>query len=233
MLPKADTGNLTIFSGRFGSGKTEISLNYAVWLADQQGEGGGSPLLIDLDIVTPYFRTRERVAVMKARGVEVVAPLELTRSVDVPAITPQILGAIEQTARPVVVDVGGDPQGARALGRYSEALERRGYVMYFVVNPYRPYSATPEEIRDSVREIESTSRLRVSSLVSNPNLIKETTPDLVREGHAVVESAARLLGLPVGFVVVFGADLNDSLPESLPVDLPVMPLARYFVLPWE
>jgi hypothetical protein len=233
MLPKADAGNVLIFSGRFGSGKTEIALNYATWLAAKEDEGMGCPILVDLDVVTPYFRTREMESVMNARGVEVVAPLELARSVDVPGLTPQILGAIEQSARPVVVDVGGDPQGARALGRYSEVLRRRGYVLHFVVNPYRPYTSTPAGIRDSVREIESTSRLRVSCVVSNPNLINETTPDLVRLGHEIVDEAARSLDLPICFIAVFSDVLNECRSEDLAINLPVMPLARYFVLPWE
>jgi len=233
VLPEVNGAGLIIFAGRFGSGKTEIALNYAVRLAEARAGRGGPPILVDLDIVTPYFRTREMVAAMRSRGVEVIAPPELTRSVDVPAITPQILGAIEQTARPVVVDVGGDPQGAKALGQYRSAVQRRGYTLYFVVNPFRPYTATPETIRDSVREIESTSHLKASSLVSNPNLMKETTPELVREGHAVVEAAARLLGLPVGFIVIWDSVLGNLTAADLPVGLPVMSLSRYFSLPWE
>jgi hypothetical protein len=233
VLPEVNGAGLIIFAGRFGSGKTEIALNYAARLAEARAGRGGPPILVDLDIVTPYFRTREMVVAMRSRGVEVIAPPELTRSVDVPAITPQILGAIEQTARPVVVDVGGDPQGAKALGQYRSAVQRRGYTLYFVVNPFRPYTATPEAIRDSVREIESTSHLKASSLVSNPNLMKETTSELVREGHAVVEAAARLLGLPVGFIVIWDNVLGNLTAADLPVGLPVMSLSRYFSLPWE
>ena len=233
VFPKVNGTGLVIFAGRFGSGKTEIALNYAVRLAETRATGGGAPILVDLDIVTPYFRTRELAAAMEARGVEVIAPPELTRSVDVPAITPQILGAIEQTSRPVVVDVGGDPHGAKVLGQYRNAVQRRGYTLYFVVNPFRPYTATPEAIRDSVREIESTSHLKASSLVSNPNLIKETTSESVREGHAVVEAAAHLLGLPVAFVVVWHNVLGDLTADDLPAGLPVMSLSRYFTLPWE
>lgn len=231
MFPMIAEGKPVIFAGRFGSGKTEVSLNYATRLSAEEKEK--KPILVDLDIVTPYFRTRELVAAMETRGVEVVAPLELTQSVDVPAVTPEILGAIEQTSRPVVLDVGGDRQGARALGRYSDTLQRRGYVMCFVVNPYRPHTATPEAVRASVQEIEASSRLRVSSLVSNPNLMNETGPGLIWEGHAVVEASARLLDLPVSFVVVSEHLLHTLSKTSPPLDFLILPLERYFVLPWE
>ena len=230
VFPNPDQGRPVIISGRFGSGKTEISLNYAVWLATQTGYA--RPMLVDLDIVTPYFRSRELIAEMEARGVEVVAPLALTRSVDVPGITPQILGAIEQTERPVILDVGGDRQGARALSRYRAALQHRGYDMLFVANPYRPYMATPEAVAASVAEIEVSSRLAVSSLVSNPNLMNQTEPDVIRTGHSVVEAAARLMALPISFIVVPGG-LAASLDGVADLGLPVLPLTRYFVLPWE
>ena len=117
---------------------------------------------------------------MEEQGVQVVAPNVIGQHLDIPAITPQILGAFQQTEKLVVVDVGGDPQGARALGQYSGAIrqaaaEGRPYTMHFVVNPYRPFTDTLEGLAHSIAEIEATSRLKVSSLVSNPNLIGETT----------------------------------------------------------
>jgi len=140
-----------IFAGRFGSGKSEVALNYALALARGTRPDAGRPApaadsagatpgdapvtLVDLDIVTPYFRSREMADRLQEHGVQVIAPAAVSRYMDSPAITPQILGAIEQVNRAVVLDVGGDPQGARALGQFSPAIQRRGYHMYFVVNP--------------------------------------------------------------------------------------------------
>ena len=188
------------------------------------------PILVDLDLVTPYFRSRETTGALRERGVEVIAPLDLTECVDVPAVTPQILGAIEQTSRPVVVDVGGDEQGGRALGRYSNVLRSCGYEMAFVVNPYRPYTATSQAIQASIVEIERSSRLEVSALVSNPNLMGETDLDVIRAGHELVLDAAHRLGLPVAFLVAmarFQTSLQDEYAQ------PVLPLRRFFLLPWE
>jgi hypothetical protein len=235
---------VTIFAGRFGSGKTEAAINYALALAQGWALADGrwkssvlptsnrpSPILIDLDIVTPYFRTRETGEAMAERGVIVIAPSVVGQHLDVPAITPQILGAIEQMERPIVLDAGGDPQGARALGQFSAAIRHRGYTMHFVVNPYRPFTGTLEGLAHSITEIEASARLQVTSLVSNPNLIQETTKRQIVEGHARIESFARELGLPVAFVCVerrWAADLADNHFAQ-----PVLVLDRFFVMPWE
>jgi hypothetical protein len=243
--------NLTLITGRFGSGKTEVAINYAValakglegWKTGRLEDGNAashlptfqpsasSVLLVDLDIVTPYFRSREMADIMQAHGVQVVAPGAVSRHLDLPAISPQILGAIEQEERPAVVDVGGDPQGARALGQFSPAIRRRPYTMYFVVNPYRPFTDTAARLASSIAEVEGTARLQVTSLVSNPNLIGETTQEVILDGHAHVEDMAGELGLTVAFVCLERRWLAALAPHRF--EQPVLPLDRYFRMPWE
>jgi len=223
---------ITIFAGRFGSGKTEVAMNYALSLCVQSPVSNlQSPILIDLDIVTPYFRSRETAEIMEKRGVQVVAPSAIGRYLDTPAITPQILGAIQQPGRPVVLDVGGDRQGARALGQFSPAIRQRDYVMHFVVNPYRPFTDTLEGLAGSIAEIEASSRLQVSSLVSNPNLIYETTIEHIVAGHAKIEGFARELGLAIAFVCVERRWV-DALGSNH-FTQPVLVLDRHFVMSWE
>jgi len=246
-----NSSQIILFAGRFGGGKTEVAINYALALArpERDGEPGRattSVILIDLDIVTPYFRSREMSTgrAMEERGVQVVAPNAIGQHLDIPAITPQILGALQQTERPVVVDVGGDPQGARALGQFSGAIQKtttegRPYTMHFVVNPYRPFTDTLQGLADSIAEIETTSRLKVSSLVSNPNLIGETTVQAIVDGHARIEGFARELGLPIAFVCIekhwvdqVRATIRDMRGPTV-FARPVLVLDRYFVMPWE
>jgi hypothetical protein len=186
---------------------------------------------MDLDIVTPYFRTRERAEMMQQHGITVISPSAIGQHLDTPAITPQILGAIQQHDRPVVLDVGGDRQGARALGQFSTAIRKRGYTMHFVVNAYRPFTNTLEGLAASIDEIEASSRLQVSSLVSNPNLIGETTLQKIVDGHAMVEEHARQLDLPIAFVCIERRWI-DSLGTSAFVQ-PVLILDRQFVMAWE
>lgn len=239
---------ITIFAGRFGSGKTETAINYGLSLvrnedshaadrrsfAAQVGVLPSAPkgiILVDLDIVTPYFRSREVANQMGKLGVEVIAPSVIGQYLDTPAITPEILGAIQQPSRPAVVDVGGDRQGARALGQFSAAIQERGYTMHFVVNPFRPFVDTLEGLSSSISEIEASARLRVSSLVSNPNLIGETSPSQIIEGHAKVEHFAQSLGYSVVFLCV-----ERRWAETLDVEQfsqPVLILDRQFAMSWE
>jgi hypothetical protein len=232
------TSPAIIFTGRFGSGKTEVALNYARAIsgtslpgtAPGSTPGDGSVVVIDLDIVTPYFRSRETAERMGALGIEVVAPSIIGQHLDTPAITPQLLGAIERPDRRVVLDVGGDRQGARALGQFSAALSRRGYIMHFVVNPFRPFTATVEGLRSSVAEIEQSARLKVTSLVSNPNLMHETTREQAVAGHAAVEAFAAEVDLPIAFVCLAERWAEELGPMF---EQPVLALARYFAQPWE
>ncbi len=220
---------IVIMSGRFGSGKTEVSLNYALRLA----QTGASPFLIDLDLVTPYFRTRERADEMGRQGVEVIAPFDVAQYLDLPAVNPRILGALEQPYRPVVLDVGGDRQGARALAQYALHLERIGYTMNFVVNPYRPFMDTIEGIVAAVHEIQASSRLHVGALISNPHLMSQSTPELFWEGHRRVRAAAVALGLPVSLVAMsesLFAQMGQPDLDAAHLDAPLLVIHRFFLM---
>ena len=218
---------LTLFTGRFGSGKSEASIAYALALVQQ----GSEVILIDLDIVTPYFRSRETQAALHERGVAVIAPMGIGRHLDTPAITPEIRGAIEQEQQPTVVDVGGDRQGARALGQFSQAVSRRGYTMHFVVNPYRPFSSALPALERSIAEIEASARLKVTSLVSNPNLMQATNAEQILNGHRQVEQFARDLKLPLAMVCVM-REWQGKLGAGT-FSQPTLLLDRFMTHPWE
>lgn len=223
----ADVPRISIFTGRFGTGKTEVAINYALALAELDG----SVTLTDMDVVTPYFRTRDMTERLKPRGVEVVAPADFARDIHLPAVSARIWGTLQNEDGLTVMDVGGDSQGARAIGQFKALIERSGYIMYLVVNPYRPFNATVERIAQTVADIEANSRLGTGALVSNPNLIADTTLQIVQDGHRLVEQAGEELGLPIAFLCV-----EERLLEGGVEDLgaqPILPLARHFLPPWE
>lgn len=219
---------IVIFAGRFGSGKTEVAVNYAVQLAQEREEVA----LVDLDLITPYYRTRETAETLAQRGVEVIAPAAATRQLHVPAVTAEILAALQDRGRPVVLDVGGDEEGARSgLGQFSRSLAQMGYTLSLVVNPYRLHTSTVEGIARAVGQIERGSGLRINGLVSNPNLMGETTLRVVDKGHSLIEEASRELGLPIAFLC-----LEEGIAQEIPRDhfrQPVLPLVRYLLSPWE
>ncbi len=216
-----------IFVGPYGSGKTEVAIERAqAWAAT-----GRRVSIVDLDLVNPYFRSRELTEALEAEGITVVAPAGELRDADLPIITPQVRGCLSDPGVLAVLDVGGDDAGARALSQFAPAIPQDGYEMFFVVNDRRPWTGTVAGIRTVIRRIEAAARLRVTALVSNPNLGEETTPEVVAQGHALVTAAADELGLPVAFLCV-AESLADRLPPELTAGVELVRLSRQLLPPW-
>ena len=215
-----------IFIGPYGSGKTETAINFAC----RERLRGENVSLIDLDIVNPYFRSREAHGTLAALGLRVISSAAGFEEADLPALSPAILGALQTEGLTVVLVVGGEPGGARALGRFQRLLTPLAPAVLAVINAYRPETQTPEQIVRLVRAMEETSRQRVTGLVANPNLGPETTAATIVEGCRPVREAAALLGLAVAFTCV-REDLAAAADEAEPG--PLLPLRRYMLLPWE
>lgn len=179
-----------IIAGHYGSGKTELALNLAFAHA---GEG---ITLTDLDIVNPFFRANELRADLEKAGVRVLAPIFANTTVDVPSLPPDILSIFVDERR-AILDVGGDHAGARVLGQYRRHIEKAGYAFWIVANARRPLTRRADEIVNMAREIQRTSGLTVTGLVNATNLGDETNADIIAEGLAVTERAAKALAVPV------------------------------------
>jgi len=215
---------LSIFTGNFGSGKTEVALNYALKIhAD-----GNQVSIADLDIINPYFRTRMVRECLESMGITVVSPWGKLAGADVPALPAAIYGVLQGNAGYGVIDVGGDDIGATVLGRFKNNLPAGAFNLFLVVNVCRPFTRDVEGITTVLRSIEKTSRLRVNALVSNTNLGPETDVPVILEGHRVVQEAARQLGLPVAFACA-RRDLAASLGD---LNIPVLPLDLFMKPPW-
>jgi RecA/RadA recombinase len=169
---------VTVLVGAFGCGKTELAVNFAMRMND----AGRDVALVDIDILKPMFRSRDKRLRLSELGVRVVSSVADYEDADIPALSPAIYGVIEDQSQDVVIDVGGDDDGARVLGRFRNVLERAGYEMLYVVNTRRPFSSTPEEIVNMVVAVEQASRLKCTALVSNTNLGSESSVELVKEG---------------------------------------------------
>lgn len=217
---------LYIFTGGLGSGKTEVAINTALALRSR-----GPVALVDLDIINPYFRTRNARAPLAARGIEVVcAPGELAQA-DAPVLVPGIMWVLTCGDRLGVFDVGGDDVGAIVLGSFRPYLREGEAAVFFVVNVCRPRTRTVTGIVRLVRDIENTARVRVNYLVNNTNLGASTTAAVVVTGQAVVGEAATALGIEVAFISV-RRDLAAEVREMVhPV--PVLPLDLFMQVPWE
>ena len=216
---------LTLFAGHYGSGKTNIAVNYALHLASE----GKSVCIADLDIVNPYFRTADSAAVLERAGVKLISPQFANSNVDLPALPAESYRLVQDKSVYGIMDIGGDDRGAYALGRYVPSiLEEGNYRMIFVANCYRPLTRTPEEAMEVMAEIEAACGLKFTDIVNNSNLGTETTPELVMESIPYIEKLKNLSGLPV-FAHTARADVAAQL--KLPDVLPLTLQEKYFDLP--
>ncbi len=148
---------ISIFTGHFGSGKSEVSVNFAIKLPQLKNKVA----VVDLDIVNPYFRAVDAKKLLLDNNIKVVSPMYANTNVDVPALPPEINSLFEDRSYNVVFDVGGDDLGARALARYNEELLNEGYEMYLVVNTKRQDTNTDSKIIQMAKEIEYASKLKI------------------------------------------------------------------------
>ncbi len=201
--------NIYIVTGHYGSGKTEFSVNFALSLREKYEK----VILVDLDIVNPYFRSNDARALLESRGIEVISPAYAGTNVDIPVLPPEIMRIFEAEDAHIIIDVGGDDDGAIALGRYKQYFDKTDYEMYLVVNTRRPFTSNKEEIAIMKQDIEIASRLTVSGLVSNSNIADETTEETVKEGARITKQAALMLNLPVKYVCAQGK-LFDKIKDE-------------------
>ena len=185
---------ITLFCGHYGSGKTNIAVNYALKLKAD----GLDVALADLDIVNPYFRSKDSMAELEKAGVRVIALPFANSSVDLPALPSQAYSLVQNRSVYAVLDIGGDDRGAYALGRFVPyILEENDYEVVYVVNFFRPLTQTVDQAIEVMGEIESACGLKFSAVINNSNLGAESTTETVRSTSEKAEELCRRTGLPL------------------------------------
>ncbi len=218
---------LTLFAGHYGSGKTNIAVNYALKLAGE----GKNVVIADLDIVNPYFRTKDSAAVLEKAGVTLVSPQFANTNVDLPALPAEAYRLVQDKSIYGIMDIGGDDRGAYALGRYVPALkEENNYRMVFVANAYRPLTRTPEEALEVMREIEEACGLRFTDIINNSNLASETKAETVLTSLQYINKLSELSGLPL-FATTVETAVAEELKGKIENILPLQLQEKYFDLP--
>ena len=218
---------LTLFAGHYGSGKTNIAVNYAISLANE----GKQVCIGDLDIVNPYFRTKDSAKELEKAGVTLISPQFANTNVDLPALPAEAYRLVEDKSIYGIMDIGGDDRGAYALGRYVPAIKEEGnYRMIFVANCYRPLTRTPEDALEVMGEIEAACGLAFTDIVGNSNLGPETTPETVLASVDFTEKLSALSGLPI-FAYSAEAAVAAQLKGKLEPVIPLRLQEKYFDLP--
>jgi hypothetical protein len=212
---------LTVFAGHYGSGKTNLAVSYALYLASE----GKRVVIADLDIVNPYFRTKDSELELRAAGVEVISPRFANSNVDLPALPAESYRLISDRSVYGVIDLGGDDRGAYALGRFADAIrEENDFRMALVVNCYRPMTETVEGLVEILHEIEGAAHLPFTDIVNNSNLAEETTAEVLLDSLDYAREASETTGLPIWFHAA-EAEVARSLTglEILPMKLQKKP----------
>ena len=190
---------VTIFAGHYGSGKTNIAVNFAKELK----KSGSAVMLADLDIVNPYFRSKDSESELKEEGIELICSSFASSNVDIPSLPQTIHRIIQAKTLKAVLDIGGDDAGSIVLGRLAEAIkDENNYEMIFVVNFFRPITRNAEEAMEIMREIEEAASLKFTAIVNNSNLGEITTIEDIESTENETKKLCKLSSLPLLFTSV-------------------------------
>jgi hypothetical protein len=218
---------IVVIVGNFGSGKTEVSINLAV----NQRRAGVNVKIADLDLVNPYFRTREARKSLSMLGIEVVVPEEKYLQADLPILSPVISGLIRRPSELTLIDVGGNDVGATVLAALADSFRNKQVHMLQVVNPLRPFTNTIEGCMKIRNDIERASKMAITGIIGNANLIDETSVDDIYNGYDFVKALAIESRLPLKFITASVELLSEI--DMGRFSCPVLTIERQLVPPWK
>ncbi|EFC92268.1 putative ATP/GTP-binding protein [Dethiosulfovibrio peptidovorans DSM 11002] len=216
-------------TGALGSGKTEWVLNLALGFSSV----GEDVTIADVDIINPYFCIRQVSETLEDSGFKVLTAPDSAKWADMPLVTAQVDWALSEPNGRLLMDVGGDAEGALALKKYKDRMMSAGYLLILVVNAYRPMTSTVEGISKMRRRMEEIGELEVGALICNSHLMAETTVDVVEEGLRLVEAAGKEMDLPVLYTGVPPQLDDEAVRRFAGREAFPWPVSRYMLLPWE
>ena len=232
---------ITVLVGHAGTGKTNVALGLAL----AEARAGHTVTLADLDVVNPYFRSSDYPELLREAGVRLIAPVMARSTLDTPSLTGELDAAIGQTAADpnarLILDVGGDDDGATTIGRWSRLLADAGAYVLYVVSAFRALTQTPAEAAAMLPDIEDHAHLRANAVLNTSNLGDETTLDHVRHGRAFAREVAALCNIPLAATVVpqvaagtMDADrVIEALTEGEQDPEPLLLMPRLVRTPWD
>jgi len=222
-----DLKGIVVICGNYGSGKTETAVN----LAMVKKQEGLDVKIADLDLVNPYFRAREARGLLEDMDIDVVLPDIKYMHADLPILTPAVAGIIQQPSELTILDAGGDDAGVTVLAALADHLSKKQVQMLQIINPFRPFTENVEGCIKMKEEIEKSSKLKITGIVSNANLIDETTSEHIYKGYELLKDVSKATGIEMKFItagshLISQLDINDF-------SCPVLKIDRKLKFPWK
>lgn len=211
---------LTLIAGHYGSGKTNIAVNLSYDLKDK---GFNRVAIADLDIVNPYFRTKDSIEQLTEKGIELISSPYAGSNVDIPAIPQEMYALTDDTSISAIIDIGGDDRGALALGRYVPAIVKENdYSFYLVINCYRPLTGDVPSTLEIMKEIEQAAGIRFTGIINNSNVGADTKKEHILNSLDYANEVSKVSGLPLVMTTVEAGlfdDLKDEIHNLFPLQL--------------
>lgn len=191
---------IKIITGHYGSGKTELSVHLAISLSKSYKRVA----IVDLDIVNPYFRSREKNMLLNNYGIQVIGSSIGNSNVaaDLPAIPAEVNFFLESQDYMTILDVGGNAEGSRVLARFSKKIKEQNYDMYIVINANRPQTSNFEDVQKMIYDIETVSGLKINGLINNTHMLKETTEKDILKGLDLCQKISLKMNIPIIYNVI-------------------------------
>lgn len=196
-----DDKRIRIIVGHYGSGKSEFSVNYAMQLAKQNKDPNKKVAIADLDVVNPYFRSREKEDFLAQIGVESFSSPLKNSTLDLPAVSAEIRKPVIDETYEYVMDVGGDDVGARVLGSIKDIMKKSDYDMFLVINANREYTTNADEVIRYMRSIMGASGLNITGLINNTHLLWDTRTEDILKGEKLAKEVSEKTGIPLKYTV--------------------------------
>ncbi len=189
-----DYKRITILCGHYGSGKTNIAVN----MAFDQKNTHKNVCIADLDIVNPYFRTKDSRDELEQAGIKLICSEYAGTNVDIPALPAEMYSITDDKSSMAILDIGGDDRGALALGRLAPSiLEENNYEILAVINKFRPLTQDAESTVEVLREIENAMGMRFTGLINNSNLGELSEANDILGSLEYASEVSKLTSLPV------------------------------------
>lgn len=216
-----DDKRIRVIVGHYGSGKTEVSVNYAMTLREELTQLGLSEkiAIADIDTVNPYFRSREKEELLQGMGIESYSSILKNSALDLPAVSPEILYKINDTSCNYIIDVGGDVIGTKVLGSISTDIQKQPYDMFMVINKNREFTDTAEKIIEYIKDIEQTSKLKMTGIINNTHMLWDTETKDILDGSKLANEVGDILGIPVKYTTCWENIEMDKKTSSIKEDI--------------